>query len=113
MERLYDETIDQFIAAEGLTLVLFGGELVRPTMAQAEVIADLWGDYSNDVRFGHIDPMANDAARRHFGIRALPTMLVFRDGALLERHEGFRPRHRLETALIPSPAKGEVATKAA
>lgn len=98
MNRLYDETLHEFANAPGLCVIMFGAPNGRPSMAQAEIMAQTWADRP-DIRFGHIDALTNENATRLFRIRTLPTTLVFLEGALVAHLGGFQNRSRLEGAF--------------
>lgn len=99
LQRLDDETLPGFVRGRGLRLVLFGSHNGRPTLAQAHVFADLWADRHADIGFGYIDALCNEAAKKRFAVRLLPTLLVVREGAVIAKLEGFHDRVRLEAAL--------------
>jgi thioredoxin 1 len=99
MHRLTEDSLPNFIAQPGMALVLFGASSGRPTLAQAQECADLWADRAAEIRFGHIDSLAHAAMAKTFAVRALPTMLVLRDGEVIAKLEGFHTRARLESAL--------------
>jgi hypothetical protein len=69
MQKLDDETLPGFTRASGRGLVLFGSHNGKPTLAQARVFTDLWADRHNDLRFGYIDALRNEAAKKHFAVR--------------------------------------------
>jgi thioredoxin-like negative regulator of GroEL len=99
LKKLDDDTLPGFVAARGLGLVLFGSHNGKPTLAQAHVFADLWADRHRDVRFGYVDALAHEAAKKRYAVRVLPTLLVVRDGRVISKLEGFHDRTRLEAAL--------------
>jgi len=100
MQKLDDETLPDFVRGSGLSLVLFGSHNGKPTLAQAHVFADLWADRHSDIRFGYIDALCNEAAKKRFAVRLLPTLLIVRDGCAIAKLEGFHNRVRLEAALV-------------
>ena len=100
MKKLDDDTLPAFVRGRGLRLVLFGSHHGKPTLAQAHVFADLWADRHADIRFGYIDALCNEAAKKRYAVRLLPTLLVVRDGRVIAKLEGFHDRTRLETALV-------------
>jgi thioredoxin 1 len=54
----------------------------------APVVEAAARDYAGRLRIVQIDADANPATLVRLGVRGLPTMLVFRDGALVERIVG-------------------------
>ncbi len=102
MKKLDDETLVHFMGKSGLGLVLLGSHNGKPTLAQAHVFADLWADRHNDIRFGYVDALCCELARKRYAVRLLPTLLVVRDGRMIAKLEGFHNRNRLEAALEPT-----------
>jgi thioredoxin-like negative regulator of GroEL len=99
MERLDEETLAEFLQRGPVAVVLFGAPSGRPTLEQAEQFALLWADHPDSACFGYLDALENEAARKSFDIRILPTSLVFRDGVMAARFEGYRTRGAIEAAL--------------
>ncbi len=104
LKKLDDDTLGAFVAGRGLGLVLFGSHYGKPTLAQAHVFADLWADRFNDIRFGYVDALCCEAAKKRYAVRMLPTLLLVRDGRAIGKLEGFHDRARLEAALQPPVA---------
>ena len=101
MKKLNDETLHHFVGAGGLCVVLLGSHNGKPTLAQAHVFADLWADRHRDIRFGYVDALCCELARKRYAVRLLPTLLVVRGGRVIAKLEGFHNRTRLEAALEP------------
>src|SRR3982751_5900136 len=87
LEKLTDDTLPAFVKGRGLGLVLFGSHNGKPTLAQAHVFAELWADRNVDVRFGYIDALCHEAAKKRHAVRLLPTILVTRDGRVVDKLE--------------------------
>ena len=72
----------------------------------APVLDDLARDRQGDVLVVKLDTDRNPATTHRFGIRAIPTLLVFRQGQEVGRQAGVIPRERLEAlAGLPGPAR--------
>jgi thioredoxin 1 len=99
LKKLDDDTLPAFMSGRGLGIVLFGSHNGKPTLAQSHIFAELWADRFSDIRFGYIDALCSEAARKRHAVRLLPTMLAVRDGRVIEKLEGFHDRERLEAAL--------------
>ena len=52
-----------------------------------------------EVKFNKMDVDQNPATAQEFGIMAIPTLLVKKDGEVVERLTGFTPAHQLEAIL--------------
>lgn len=72
----------------GLVAVEFTAEWCGPCRAMAPVLHEVAYAYASRVRVLQLDADVNPASMTRFGVRGLPTMLVFRDGELVDRIVG-------------------------
>jgi thioredoxin len=82
--------------APGLVVVDFGADWCGPCLMMAPVVERFAADHRGRVKVGTLDVDANPATAARFGVRSIPTMLVFRDGALVDRLVGAMPGSVLE-----------------
>jgi thioredoxin 2 len=73
----------------------------QPCHMLAPTIDALARDYAGRVLVAKLDVDANPATAGRFGIRSIPTVLVFRDGRLVDRITGVQPRGAFDAALLP------------
>jgi thioredoxin 1 len=80
-------------------LVDFWAEWCGPCKMIAPVIEELAGDYDGRVKFGkvNVDEQQNLAAQ--YGIRAVPTLLIFKTGSVVEQVVGLRSKRDLKANL--------------
>ena len=52
-------------------------------------------ELNGQVVFGKLDTQAHQASAAKHGVRAIPTMIVFKDGQEVVRIVGFRPKEQL------------------
>ena len=67
-----------------------------PCKIMAPVLDDFARDRQGEVLVVKLDTDRNPATTHRFGIRAIPTLLVFRQGQEVGRQAGVIPRQRLE-----------------
>jgi thioredoxin-like negative regulator of GroEL len=79
-------------AAPGVTLVDFTAASCSPCRVLGTVLAALAPDYAGRVRFTAVDVDAEPALAEQFGVRAMPTVVLLRDGREVGRVVGSRPR---------------------
>jgi thioredoxin 1 len=80
-------------------LVDFWAEWCGPCKMIAPIVDELAEEYDGRVGFAKVDVDANPMTPGQFGIRGIPTLLVFKDGAEVGRIVGFRPKSDLAAAL--------------
>jgi thioredoxin 1 len=92
--------------APGLTLVDFGAAWCGPCRVIAPVVERLAAEYAPRLSVLSMDVDDNPVTAARFGIRGMPTLLFFRDGAVVDRVVGAVPRAvlqaRLEALLAPA-----------
>ena len=65
----------------------------------APVIDDLARDYAGRVVFGKLDVDENPRTAMNFGIMSVPTLLIIKDGKLVDQIIGAVPRDYIESKL--------------
>ena len=80
--------------AKGLVLVDFWAVWCGPCLAVAPVIEKLAKDYAGKVKVLKLDTDANQATAMRFNIRSIPTILLFKDGKVVDGVIGADPRLR-------------------
>lgn len=85
--------------AEGVTLVDFRADWCGPCKMLTPVIEELAAENSAGVKFADLDTDANERTALAYGITAIPTVIVFRDGEETARLRGVQPKEAYETAI--------------
>jgi thioredoxin len=85
-------SFDTAAAAPGVALVDFTAAWCPPCRVLGTVLAALVPAYAGRVRFVAVDVDAEPALAERFGVRAMPTVVLLRDGREVGRVVGSRPR---------------------
>jgi thioredoxin 1 len=98
---LDDANFDREILAadEPAALVDFTANRCPPCRAIAPTVEALATEYRGRVKVGAIDVDAHNATAQRFGVRAIPTLLVFRRGQVVAQLVGAVSRAKIEAAL--------------
>ena len=77
----------------------FWAEWCGPCRMIAPMIEELAGDYEGKAIIGKLDIDNNQESSVKFGVRSIPTLLVFKDGELVDRHVGAVPKETLSNSI--------------
>ena len=80
-------------------LVDFWAEWCMPCKMLAPTIDKLAADYAGKVKVGKLDTDANREVASKFGISAIPTVILFRDGQVAQKFVGLRKEAEFKAAL--------------
>ncbi len=99
-----DQDFDQeVLEADTVVLVDFWAEWCGPCKMVAPVLDDLSQEYDGKIKFTKVDVDENPETAMKYGIRSIPTLLVFKDGSPVDQVVGAVPRavikKRLDSAL--------------
>lgn len=97
-------------------LVDFWAAWCAPCRALAPVLEDLAARHGDALRIAKVDTDAEAALYAEYGIRSLPTLVVFRAGKAVTQVVGAQPLSALEAAVapyLPRPADALIETAGA
>ena len=80
-------------------LVDFWATWCGPCKMIAPTIEELASDYNGKARIGKVDIDQNQEVAMMHGIQAIPTILIFKDGKVVQRFQGVSPKASLSEAL--------------
>ncbi|MEN7549001.1 thioredoxin [Rapidithrix thailandica] len=80
-------------------LVDFWATWCGPCLMMAPVVEELAEDFDGQAVIGKLDVDANPQSSAKFGIRSIPTMLVFKGGEVVEKLIGASSKVELEKRI--------------
>ncbi len=98
VKELTDATFEE-ATANGVTLTDFWATWCGPCRMQSPVIEQLDQEMGDKVAFNKVDVDENQATAAKFGIMSIPTLLIKKDGQVVDTLVGYHPKEAIEAKL--------------
>ena len=90
---------DEVIASSRPVLVDFWAAWCGPCKVIAPTVAELAVEFEGKAKIGKVDVDAQTELAQKYSITAIPALLIFKDGKVVQRFVGVREKSELKTAL--------------
>ncbi len=96
---LSDSTFEDNVRRYSLVVVDCWAPWCAPCNLVAPIIEELARDYAGKILFAKLNVDHNQKIAGQYGIMGIPTILIFRNGKLVDRIVGAMPRQMLEPKI--------------
>ena len=100
-----DDTFEEEVVKSDVpVLVDFWAEWCAPCKMIAPIVEELAEEYDGKVKFAKLDVDSNPKVATTYGIRSIPTLLIFKGGSPVDQVVGAVPKSVLKGRLEQSVA---------
>lgn len=98
--EITDNNFDQEVLKSDIpVLVDFWAVWCGPCKMIAPVVEELAGEYQGKVKIGKLDVDNNPNTAMKYGIRSIPTLLIFKNGNIVDQIVGAVPKNTISQKL--------------
>ncbi|WP_158379654.1 thioredoxin TrxA [Candidatus Williamhamiltonella defendens] len=98
--QLSDKSFDQdVLKGDGFILVDFWAQWCGPCKIIASILEEIFNEYVNKITITKLEIDTNPNTTQKYGIRSIPTLLLFKEGKLIDTKVGAVSKHQLKIFL--------------
>ena len=99
---LTDSTFDEQVGSSSTPLLVdCWAEWCGPCKMIAPILEDISNEQAGRVTIAKLNIDDNPDTAQRFGVMSIPTLLLFKDGEMVSRIVGAKPKHQLLAELDP------------
>lgn len=83
-----DANFQETALEKGVAVVDFWAEWCGPCRMVTPIIEELAGEYEGKATIGKVNVDSNAETSRKYGVRSIPTILILKDGEIVDKHVG-------------------------
>ena len=89
----------EVLEKKGIALVDFWAEWCGPCKMIGPVVEELSQEYDGKALVAKVDVDENAELTQRYGVRSIPTILILKDGEVVDKHVGFATKEALASKI--------------
>ncbi len=90
---------EEVVSSELPSLVDFWAEWCAPCKSIAPTVEELAKEYQSKVKIGKLNVDENPKTATQYGIRGIPTLLLFKEGKVVQQMVGIKSKTEIQKVL--------------
>jgi len=103
--NLNSESFDKFLQENEVVVVDFWAVWCMPCLMVAPIMENLARKYEGKIAFGKVNVDEERDIAMRFGIMSIPTIIIFKDGKMVDQIIGAMPEKILEEKLLEATSR--------
>ena len=103
--NLNSESFDKFLQENEVAVVDFWAVWCMPCLMVAPIMENLAKKYEGKIAFGKVNVDEERDIAMRFGIMSIPTIIIFKDGKMVDQIIGAMPEKILEEKLLEATSR--------
>lgn len=98
IKKLTDKELEKFLKENSKAVVDMWAPWCAPCKTMEPIFKEA-GEEVKEIAFGKVNVADNKAAAKEYGVRSIPTFLIFKDGEVIKRIIGSRKKEDLKKEI--------------
>jgi len=90
---------EEVLKSQDVVLVDFWAEWCFPCKMMEPILEEIKNEFGDKIKIGKVNVDENPLIASSFMINAIPTLILFKDGKIVERFTGVQPKEVFENAI--------------